>query len=52
VDLVKMKALVYKDGKFSEEDIPAELEIEASAYREKLIEGIAELDDELLEKYL
>ncbi|MDI6892879.1 MAG: elongation factor G [Actinomycetota bacterium] len=52
IDLVKMKALVYKDGKFGEEDIPAELETEASAYREKLIEGIAELDDELLEKYL
>ncbi len=55
VDLVKMKAIVYDGGdglKFKEEDIPAELEDQAQEYREKLIEAVAESDDDLLMKYL
>ena len=56
VDLVRMKALVYKDetmgAEYLVEDIPADLMADAQAYREKLIEKVSEADDKLLEKYL
>jgi elongation factor G len=56
VDLVGMKALVYKDetmgADYLVEDIPADMQAEAAAYREKLIEKVSESDDKLLEKYL
>lgn len=52
VDLLKMKAVTYADGKGSEEEIPAELAGEAQAAREKLVEAAAEMSDEVLEKYL
>jgi elongation factor G len=56
VDLIRMKAIVYKDetmgAEYVLEDIPAELEADARAYREKLIEKVSESDDQLLEKYL
>jgi len=56
VDLVKMKALVWEDeaalgSKYEIEDIPAELMDKAQEYREKLIEAVAETDEELMEKY-
>ncbi|HEX7085562.1 MAG TPA: elongation factor G [Vicinamibacterales bacterium] len=56
VDLVRMKALVYKDdalgANYVVEEIPAELQAQAQEYREKLIEKVSESDDALLEKYL
>jgi len=52
VDLVAMKAYVYKDGKASETVIPDDLKTVAEDYRKKLVEKIAEADDSLLEKYL
>jgi elongation factor G len=56
VDLVRMKALVYKDetmgADYEVQDIPADLLDEAKVYREKLIEKVSEHDDKLLEKYL
>ena len=52
VDLVKMKAVTYTDGKPSEGEIPAELVDRAKEYREKLVEAAAETDDELLNTYL
>src|SRR5688572_8366515 len=52
VDLVKMKAVVYTDGKPSEADIPGDLADRAKEYREKLVEAAAETDDDLLAKYL
>jgi elongation factor G len=52
VDLGKMKAVVYADGKRAETDIPAELTERANEYREKLVEAAAETDDDLLSKYL
>ncbi len=56
VDLVQMKALVYKDdtlgSNYVVEEIPAELQAQAQEYREKLIEKVSESDDALLEKYL
>jgi elongation factor G len=52
VDLIKMKALVYADGKPREAAVPAPLVDRAREYREKLTEAAAETDDELLSKYL
>ncbi len=52
VDLIGMKAVTFQNGSLSESDIPDELKAEADEYRKKLVEKIAELDDELLEKYL
>src|SRR5205823_5590082 len=52
VDLAKMKAFVYADGKSSETDIPADLVEGAKEWREKLVEAAAETDDDLLSKYL
>ena len=55
VDLVRMKAVIYKDdlGQGIEEtDIPEEFLAKAQEYRAKLIESIAETDEALLEKFL
>ncbi len=55
IDLVKMKAYIYKDdiGKEIEEtDIPEDLRELAEEYREKMIEAAAETDDDLMMKYL
>ena len=55
VDLVSMKAIVYTDdlGTTSDiGDIPEELIPLAEEYREKLLEAVAEVDDNLMEKYL
>ncbi len=52
VDLGKMKAVVYVDGKPTETEIPAEVADRAKEYREKLVEAAAETDDDLLNKYL
>lgn len=52
VDLVTLKALLYADGKPQEAEVPADLLSQAKAHREKLIEAVAETDDELLAKYL
>jgi elongation factor G len=52
VDLGRMKAVLYTDGRAAETDIPAELAARAAEYREKLVEAAAETDDELLSRYL
>ena len=52
VDLIKMKALIFDNGKSKESDIPSDMLPEAEEYRKNLIEKIAESDDALLEKYL
>ena len=55
VDLVRMKAILYKDdlGKEIEEtDIPDDLMTQALEYRAQLIEAIAETDEALLEKFM
>ncbi len=51
IDLVAMKAYTYQDGEASEADIPTELQDEAQAAYEQLVESIAETDEELMEKY-
>ena len=55
VDLIKNRAIIYKDdlGTLSEEsEIPAELAEEAAVLRSRLIETVAESDEELLMLYL
>jgi elongation factor G len=57
VDLVGMRALtwrgeVQKGEDYTVEEIPAELADKAAEYREKLLEAVAETDDELMERYL
>src|SRR5699024_10890980 len=56
VDLLEMKALMWP-GKVAigtestEAEIPADLVDRAHEYREKLVETVAESDEELMEKY-
>jgi elongation factor G len=55
IDLIKMKAYIYKDeiGKDIEEiDIPADLVDLANDWHGKLLESVADSDDDLMEKYL
>ena len=52
VDLVRLKAVLYADGKPQEAEIPGDLGAQAKEYREKLVEAAAETDDDLLAKYL
>ncbi|MRJ02304.1 MAG: elongation factor G [Epsilonproteobacteria bacterium] len=56
VDLVEMKGIVWDDetlgAKYEIIDIPEELREKAEEYREKMIEAVAETDEELLDKYL
>jgi elongation factor G len=55
IDLVQMKAIIYKDelGKEQETiDIPQQLAEEAAAAREHLLEEVSHYDDELLEMIL
>jgi elongation factor G len=56
VDLVKMKAFIWKDenlgAEFEEVDIPDDLADQAAEYREKLVEIVLEQDDTALEAYL
>ena len=55
IDLVEMKAEIYKDqlGKeFEITEIPADMADLAQEWREKLIESVAETDEELMMKFL
>ncbi len=57
VDLIQMKALTWHGETtigedYTIEEIPADLVDQANEYREKLIETVAENDDEVMEKYL
>jgi elongation factor G len=56
VDLIKMKAITYKDETMGADyivgEIPADMLEEAKHYREQLIEKVSEVDDAVLEKYL
>ena len=55
VDLVMMKAIFWHDetmgAEYSVEEIPASLRDEAEEYRDKMLETLAELDENLMEKY-
>jgi elongation factor G len=57
VDLVGMRALTWRgETKMGEdydvEDIPESMRAQADEYREKLLETLAEADDDIMEKYL
>ena len=56
VDLVKMKAVIWKDEKLGAEfeytDIPKDLKETANKYRKELIETAVEQDEKLMEAYL
>ena len=55
IDLIDMKADVYYDDMGNDvriEDIPEELQAQAQEYHDKLIEAVAETDEELMMKYL
>jgi elongation factor G len=55
VDLVKMKALIYKDDmgtEFDETEIPDEMKDQAEEYRAALLEAVADQDDGVMELYL
>ncbi|MEA4982268.1 MAG: elongation factor G [Paludibacter sp.] len=55
VDLIKMKAILWHDesmgAQYSIEEIPADLVAEAQEWRDKMLEIVAEYDDEVMEKY-
>ncbi len=55
VDLIKMKAIFWHDetmgADYEVDDIPESLQAEADEYRDKMLEKIAEYDDDLMAKY-
>ena len=55
IDLVEMKAILYRDDLGSQIDvveIPEALKAEAQKHRDRMIEAVAESDDDLTHKYL
>jgi elongation factor G len=55
IDLIEMKAILYRDdlgAKIDVVDIPDELKAEAEKHRHVMIEAVAEVDDDLTNKYL
>jgi elongation factor G len=56
VDLITMKGLIWNDetkgAEYEVTDIPADLLETAKEYREKLVEAVSSIDDDLMMKYL
>ena len=56
IDLIEMKAIVWQEetlgAKFTHEDIPEDYREKAESYRDKLIETVVEMDDNIMESYL
>ncbi|MGE0086078.1 MAG: elongation factor G [Desulfococcaceae bacterium] len=56
IDLIRMKEIVWdgddKGATFTDQEIPAPYLDQAKEYREKLLEAVAEADDEVMELYL
>ena len=56
IDLIQMKAIVWDDdslgASYTYNEIPDALKDQAETYRESMLEGIAELDDEFMKAYL
>jgi elongation factor G len=56
VDLIKMKAIYWDEetrgAKFEERDIPDDMLEQCTALREQMLEAVAEVNEELMEKYL
>ncbi|MFH1452932.1 MAG: elongation factor G [Armatimonadota bacterium] len=52
IDLVAMKALIYKDGSYKEEEIPEKYLNSAQEAHKEIIEKLTEYSDEMLEQYM
>ncbi|MBU1343217.1 MAG: elongation factor G [Proteobacteria bacterium] len=56
IDLIHMKQITWDDetkgAQYSADDIAPEFELEAAEYRDKLLEAISEVNDDIMEKYL
>ncbi|NOX21461.1 MAG: elongation factor G [Nitrospirae bacterium] len=56
IDLVKMRAFYFDDetlgAKFVEDEIPEEYRAQAEEYRDKMLEALADVDENIMEKYL
>ncbi len=53
IDLVKMSATLYNNNEIAEnQPIPEEYQAQAEEYREKMLEALADFDDELMELVL
>jgi elongation factor G len=55
IDLIEKKAYLYKEdgsGQFELKEVPSELKEEVDRLRDKMIEAVVEMDDQLMEKYL
>jgi elongation factor G len=56
IDLIKMKAVLWKDEKLGAEfevvEIPSDLKEQAEKYRKELVETAVEQDEKLMENYL
>ncbi len=56
VDLIEMKAIIWEEetlgAKFHYEEIPADLKDKAEEYRIQMLETLADINDEIMEKYL
>ena len=56
IDLITMKAEIYDEDalgtKFSVEDIPEDMQDQAEEWREKMLESVAETDEDLMMKFL
>ncbi len=55
IDLVRNKAIIYTNDlgtDILEEEIPADMQDEAAEWRQKLMESVAETDEELIEAFL
>ncbi len=56
IDLIRMKQIVWDDdtlgAEYEEQEIPTELAATAAEYRDKLLETLAEHDDDIMEAYL
>ncbi len=56
IDIVAMRAFYFDDetlgAKYVETDVPEEYIVKAKEYRDKLLEQIADIDENIMEKYL
>lgn len=56
IDLIEMKGLIWNDetkgAQYETVDIPTDLQAEAEEWREKLLDAVASIDDDVAMKYL
>jgi elongation factor G len=55
VDLIRRKAYRYREdgsGQFELMEVPSDMKEEVERHREKLVEAVVEMDDQLMERYL